>query len=329
MALDLDGSLESLGNSMDDLANALASTGECALTRFRSTSPRQQEGEMTPAFRWWWSRWWRYGRGLAIDRLLPAVDVIHVAGLATPPTRRVPLIISVDDLRPLRDESRWHLRTRQLQRAVARGATLVASSRTASLEVREVLQAARPNVVVVAPAVPRVAPTLNGRNLVVNVTGARERLVSRLPVFAAFAKARGARVVVIASKGVAPLVEPWRDVITAVPRREARAALADARIVVHISDGARFPSFAIAAMSAGVPTLARSTRINRELLDGAATLLSDEDDLEDALTASWENEALRAVLIAAGLDRASDYSPERAAEGYARLYREVVQGWTP
>ena len=33
---------------------------------------------------------------------------------------------------------------------------------------------------------------------------------------------------------------------------EARAALSNAHVVMHLSDGARFPSFAIAAMSAGV-----------------------------------------------------------------------------
>ena len=87
------------------------------------------------------------------------------------------------------------------------------------------------------------------------------------------------RVEAVTSANVAQRIRTWGVDVTLRPRSEARAALADARVVLHISDGARFPSFAIAALAAGVPTIARATAINRELLGGAAALAEGDDDV--------------------------------------------------
>ena len=326
VGLDLDGSLESLGNSMTDLADALVASGECELVRFR-TLHRAGPGEYPVAGRALWAPWWRRSLGRPVDALLAAVDVVHVAGLATPPCRRVPLVVSVDDLRPLRGESRTHQRINQLRRAVGRGATLVASSRTASHEVLEVLGVERHQVVVVPPAVPLVAPTVDGRDLVVNVTGSIERFEQMAPALIRAARTEGARVVVLASATVGQRVAATDLEVTVRPRAEARAALAQARVVVHLSDGARFPSFAIAAFAAGVPTLARSTTINRELLAGAAELLTEEHDVAATVTELLTSDARRAIMVAAGRSRALDYAPSTAARAYAALYRDVVRGW--
>jgi glycosyltransferase involved in cell wall biosynthesis len=110
------------------------------------------------------------------------------------------------------------------------------------------------------------------------------------------------------------------------PRSEARQALANARVVLHISDGARFPSFAIAALAAGVPTIARATAINRELLSGAAALTESDDDVVPLLEDLWDSPARRAITIAAGRSRAQDFAPTNAARAYVALYREVVRG---
>ena len=328
VALDLDGSLESLGNSMDDLADALAATGGCELVRFRST--HAPTGADVHLFgRWLYQVAWRQGRGRAIDALLPPVDLVHVAGVATPPTRGVPLVISADDLRPLRGESRTHQRVTQLRRALAHGATLVASSRTASHEVLDVLDVERHQVVVVPPAVPTVEPTVDGRDLVVNVTGAVERLLDVVDSLVELGQRVGARVVVLASDEAGARLRSRTSAMSVRARRDARTALADARAVLHLSDGARFPSFAIAALAAGVPTVARSTAINRELLGGAAVLVERNEDVVGALEEIVTRESHRAVLIAAGRDRAVDFAPATAATAYLALYREVVQGWAP
>lgn len=327
VGLDLDGSLESLGNSMTDLADALTDSGECELIRFR-TLTSAGEGEVRVAMHSLWAPLWRRSLGRPVDAMLPRVDVIHVAGLATPPTRSTPLIISVDDLRPLREESRTHQRIVQLQRAVRHGAMLVASSRTASHEVQEVLGVARNQVVVVPPAVPTLAATTAGRELVVNVTGLVDRFLALAPELVRFTTRHDARLVVLASSSAGQRIRSSDLNLIVRARREARDALAQARVVIHISDGARFPSFAIAAFAAGVPTIARSTSINRELLQGAAALSTSDEDAMATLDDLWDNEARRAVMIAAGHSRAADFAPSTAARAYAALYRDVVRGWT-
>jgi hypothetical protein len=329
VGLDLDGSLESLDNTMDDLADALAKIDGVELFRFRSLNSSTSRNEVSIHLRRLWSPLWRRSLGPSLDRRLPHVDVVHVAGILTPPTKSVPLIISVDDLRPLRGESRAHQRIKQLRRAVEHGAVLVASSRSASHEVQEVLELRRSEIVVVPPAVPLVVATQNGGDLVVNVTGVRKPFLELAPELLKFTESVGARLVAVTSSAVGQRIRSSGLPIRSLSRRDARAAIGSARLVLHMSDGARFPSFAIASLSAGVPTLARSTSINRELLSGAAALVANDDEALDVLRDVWFNDAKRAIMIAAGHARAVDFAPDTAAKAYARLYRNVVRGWNP
>lgn len=327
VGLDLDGSLESLGDSMTELADALTALGGCELVRFHTAST-PGPGERRLALRALWSPLWRRSLGRAIDRMLPPLDIVHVAGLATPPTATTPLVISVDDLRPLRDETRIHQRVTQLKRAVARGAVLVASTRTASHEVLQVLDAPRSRVLVVPPAVPHVASTIDGHDLVVNVTGLVDRFLTIAPALSRFCDSHGARLVALTSSPAGQQVRSSGVSVAVRARRDARSALGDARVVLHISDGARFPSFAIAALGAGVPTIARATSINRELLDGAAALMTSDEETLGSLEEIWSSESRRSIMIAAGRSRAVDFAPATAARAYAALYRGVVRGWS-
>jgi glycosyltransferase involved in cell wall biosynthesis len=313
---------------MTDLANALDATGECELVRFHSRSPATSPNEVRLTFHSLWTPLWRRSLGPSLDRLLPPVDVVHVAGRLTPRTKSIPLIISVDDLRPLRGESREHQRIAQLRRAVSHGATLVASTRSASHEVQSVLGIERARVVVVSPVVPLVQPTLNGTAIVVNLTGVVKPFLQLAPELVAFAKSHGTHVVALASAKVAQRIHSKDSAVRLMTRSEARGALADARVVLHISDGARFPSFAIAALAAGVPTIARATTINRELLSGAAALTEDDGEVMPLLKELWESSTRRAIAMAAGRARAEDFAPATVARAYAALYREVVRGWT-
>jgi phosphohistidine swiveling domain-containing protein len=328
VGLDLDGSLESLGNSMTDLADALDRTGECDLVRFRSRTSASSASEQHLSLRGLWSPLWRRSLGRSIDGLLDEVDVIHVAGLATPPTGTTPLLISVDDLRPLRGEARTQMRITQLKRAVERGAILVASSRSASHEVIAVLGVQRSRVVVVPPAVPVVEPTIDGADLVVNITGVDDLFLALAPQLVEFCKEKGSNVVALASAAAGQKITSQGLCVTVRARRDARDALRNARVVLHLSDGARFPSFAIAAMSAGVPTIARATGINRELLEGAAALVANDADVVNVLGEVWSNAARRSIMIAAGQSRAVDFEPDTAARAYLSLYHEVVRGWS-
>jgi hypothetical protein len=312
---------------MTDLADALDATRRCELVRFRSGSSPTSSDETRLALRPLWTPLWRRGLGPSLDRLLPPVDVVHVAGRATPPTKSTPLIISVDDLRPLRGESREQLRITQLRRAVRHGATLVASTRSAGDEVRRVLNVERTRVVVVPPAVPLVQPTTEGTNVVVNLTGVVEPFFRLAPELMRFAQSHGAHVVVLASTKMSQQIRARGLDVVLQARSDARRALSEARVVLHVSDGARFPSFAIAALAAGVPTIARATTINRELLSGAAVLTEDDDEVGPALLELWESPSRRAIMIAAGRSRAEDFAPATAARAYVALYCEVVRGW--
>ncbi len=327
VGFDLDGSLESLGNSMVELGDALEATGECTLVRFRTRQAAQQSGEVRLPQRSLWLPLWRRSLGRSLDGLLPPVDVVHLAGLATPPSKVIPLVISVDDLRPLRGETRLHQRAHQLKRAVEHGARIVASTRTASHEVQEVLGIERSQITVVSPVVPKVHTTVDGRNLVVNVTGLTDRFLTLAPELVRFASSKDALVIVVASaKSSQQIRSRGLDIVT-LPRERAREALGEGWVVLHISDGARFPSFAIAALAAGVPTLARSTSINRELLGGAAALVESDHDTMATLSEVWENQSYRAVLQAAGQIRATDFDATTVARAYVALYRDVVRGW--
>jgi hypothetical protein len=326
VALDLSGTDEPLGNGMALLAMALSERDDTSVVRFHSGRERPGDGEAPLATRGLWRPLWRTGRGRRIDDLLPAVDVVHVGGLATPPTRSCPLVISVDDLRPLRDDTRGRLRTAQLRRAVGNGAQLVATSRAASLEVQRALGLSRENVVVVTPAVAWDADVHDGHNLVVNLTGRTDAFISLSSTLAAMAQRRHAEVVVLASAEAQARLRAVGVVATLRSRRHAATVLSDARVVVHLSDGARFPRFAIASLAAGVPVLATTTQVNRELLDGAA-VLADEADQESfvgAIEELWENDSRRAVLRAAGRVRSGDFAPASAAARHRALYDDVV-----
>ena len=70
----------------------------------------------------------------------------------------------------------------------------------------------------------------------------------------------------------------------------------------------------------------RATSINRELLDGAAALAESDEEILEILDDVWDSASRRAIMIAAGRDRATDFSPATAARAYALLYRDVVRG---
>ena len=326
VALDLDGSLESLRNSMTELAAALRGRPDCQLVAFRSRTAATAADEIALRGRHLWGPLWRRSLGPAIDKQLGMPDVVHVAGLATPPTGATPLIISVDDLRPFRDDARTQHRVEQLRRAVARGARIVASSRTAAHEVQEVLGLERTQLAVVRPPVGSISRTVEGRRLVVSVTGQSERFLYVAPQLLSFAQSVHADVVVVGSSALATRLRSSNLPVTFLHRRNATLALAQARVVISMSDGARFPSLAIAALGAGIPTMARATEINRELLGGAAALIFEDDEILPTLRELWGDEARRAIATAAGLARANDFVPAEVASVYASLYADVARG---
>jgi hypothetical protein len=316
---------------MELLASSLERQDLAEVVRFRTANWDVDEPGVATVHRRLWAPLWRRSRGRAIDRLLGPVDVVHVSGRATPPTRASALVIWVDDLRPLRDDSRGRHRVAQLRRAVDHGAQLVATSRIASLEVQRALGLSRENVVVVAPPVAWSREDAVAKHLVVNVTGLTDAFVRLAPALFEIAGRRSARVVVLASHEASARIRHSGLDVDLQPRRRAGEVLSVARVLVHLSDGARFPSVAVASMAAGVPVCATATELNREILGGAAEMADGTEATAFAAMVDdvWENESKRAVMTAAGRDRAADFAPDQAARAFADLYHIVLSRERP
>ena len=328
IALDLDGSLESMSNTTLALAEALQRIQSLELREFHSSSKRSSTDELRIRRRRWRQRRWRVGRGKAFDKLFPSVNLLHVAGDTLPPTRYIPLVISLDDLRPLRSRAKMHPRIRDLQRALNHGATLVVSTRTGAHEVSAILRSRRNQIVTAPPLVPTQPLVTSGKCLVVNVAGGQDRLLARLPDISAFAKTVNAEILIIGSKDVNKEIRDKVGKIRLVTRSKATEALQRARVVIDISDGARFPSFCVAALSAGVPTMARFSDINFEVLGGSAALVEPEQDFMETLREIWHNDSRRKLMRAAGIERARDFEPNTVAQQYHTIYRDILRDYS-
>ena len=327
VGIDLSGSLEPMGDTMNDLAVSLTERG-IDMVPFASSSGRHR---ITPrrTFRTPISQLWRHGYGPAIDRFLVDVDVIHVAGRQIPPTLRTPLVVSVDDLRPLIDNDDTN-RVAQLQLAVARGAIVVATSYAARRRVVRALNVEAHDVAVAFPAVPRLGKPQTRRFIVVSVTGAVHHFLSMAPDIVQHAKALNLSVVALASKEAGSLIRSQAPEVSVAPRHSARKLLGDAHTVIHLSDGARFPSLPIAAIGCELPVVTTSTDVNRELLEGCVDFISADDTTEAmaVISRTLSDAPHRGLLASAGQTRARDFTPDVAAQRYEGLYRDAVASWS-
>lgn len=326
VALDLAGSLEPMGDSMVALSDSLVERG---IDVVPYATVRGKYGSLRPRrFYEPLPRMWRHGRGVAIDRLLPPVDIVHVAGPHVPPTVRTPLLISVDDLRPLisRDDER---RVGQLQRAVSRGALIVATSYAARRQVVSALSLEARDVAVVSPVVPTVPHSLDRRHVIVSVTGMVDYFIELAPSIVDVARQLGISVVALASREAESKIDARTTGVRVESRHRARYVVAEAHSVIHLSDGARFPSLPIAAMGCGIPTAATSSDVNRELLEGCVDLvpMDDANEARSIITRLLVDEAHRTLVSAAGPVRAADFTPQVVAQHYDDLYRDAVAGW--
>jgi len=327
VAIDLDGSLEPMGDTMNELAMALLDRG-VDLIPFASARGHHRIAPQR-TFSAPLSQLWRRGHGPAIDRFLPRVDVVHVAGRQVPPTLRTPLVVSVDDLRPL-IESDESARGAQLQLAVARGAILVATSYAARRRVVGALGLDASDIAVAFPAVPTLSPPHVARHVVVSVTGVVDQFLAMAPAIVHCARELNLTVVALASREAGHKIRAQAPDVIVAPRDRARHMLGEAHTVIHLSDGARFPSLPIAAVGCGLPVVATSTDVNRELLEGCADLIAENDPSEAlaVIVRAMTDEVHRRLLASAGRPRAQDFTPDVAAQRYEGLYRDAVASWS-
>ena len=126
-------------------------------------------------------------------------------------------------------------------------------------------------------------------------------------------------------------VSPVRDRIVRtgwVAPRALAALLSGAAVLAYPSvyEGFGFPP--LQAMRAGVPVVASGAGSLPEVLGDGALLVEPgtQEDLIEALTACLDDEAMRARLVAAGQQRAAEFTWERCGAGLEALYRDARAG---
>lgn len=299
--------------------------------------------------------WTAAGRP-ALERLTSRADVVHVLSPFAPVPSRAPQVWTVHDTFPL-DNPQWSGRIdgwaarRALDRigagdgpvitptaAVARRATEVAGIDPARIRVvPEGVSAAfhtppgraeraalcrrygvadgaylltlgavtpRKNLTVVADALRGLRPGPNGPDLLVVGTVAPGGAATRAAL-----ETLGARVILA---GYAP-------------EADLPGLVAGARGVLHPARDEGFGLVALEAMAAGTPVLAGDVPAVAEVTGGAAELLDPDDDAAwgAAIDRLRTDDGRHGALAAAGRDRASAFTWERAAAATLAIYEEA------
>jgi len=111
-----------------------------------------------------------------------------------------------------------------------------------------------------------------------------------------------------------------------VPARELRALYALARGFVYPSLWEGFGLPLLEAMSCGCPVVASGVSSIPEVAAGAAVLVDPNrvDDIAGGIAAVWEETSMRADLIRRGLERARNFTWDRAARETAAVYEAAL-----
>jgi glycosyltransferase involved in cell wall biosynthesis len=286
---------------------------------------------------------WPPVEALARDRF----DVVHSASPLLIPSRSAARVVTIHDLDFLDHPERTRAEIRRDYPALAarhaqRADQIIVSSRFTAGEVARRLNVPADRVALVPPGAPRWVPrsrtdgagyllffgTLEPRKNVGTLLEAYGRLLGRLPsapdlVLAGAAPPSAAGW--LAALARTPLAGRARHVGYVAPeRREAVYHGALALVMPSFTEGFGFP--VLEAMTAGVPVVAANRGSLPELVGDAAILFdpADPDALASALErvvcdAAWAREATRR-----GLDRASRYRWETAADALAAVYRRAL-----
>ena len=246
---------------------------------------------------------------------------------ALPLARRVPAVVTIQDLSWERDPSVMSLRTRLTFKTVvpraARGAVRVlAISERTKRDVVELYGVPQDKVVVTPLGVdPAFKPSADGHDSYLLYVGAIEP--RKQPLLAAdAARALDRKLVVVGPTKEQPLADELRrrgaDVRGYVTKDELVRLYQQAACLVFPS---RFEGFGlpiVEAMACGTPVAAFPDAAVREVAGDAAVL---GDDVTECVRTAL---ARRESLAAAGLERARAFTWEETARKTADVYREAI-----
>lgn len=301
-----------------------------------------------------WARW----GAPRVDRHLPDVDLVHGTNYVVPPTRR-PRLVSVYDCWALDNAESVgtdvRLAMRVLERSIAEGVAVHASSHATARRLREIFPGVDVTVVHLGP------PTFRSTHSAANATEPAGSDVSFDPTHGApYALAIGTiekrknlptlvcawsriaddelHLVLAGSPGddtaavervvadLAPDVRRRIHVVGRVDDATARTLLRRARVLVYpsLDEGFGFPL--LEAMAAGVPIVASDAGSIPEVAGDAAVLVGahDVDALAGAIGRVHCDDSLRTALVTAGGRRLGQFSWERTAREMLDLYRRIA-----
>ena len=293
-----------------------------------------------------WALWDR--TGFPPVEWLVRCDVFHATNFVAPPSRTVPMVVTVHDVGFLRRPEEVSPAVRRMARVLPdvlrRAAAIIAVSGFTREELAGWLPEVAAKVTVVhngshsraAPPSPRTAEGAPYA-LMLGTLEPRKNLPLALDALRIL-RSRGVDLRLVLAGGPSPLLD--------VPALLRERGLAEAAVsctgylddtrVSELLAGAgavAFPSLyegfgmpLVEAMEAGVPVVGVRAGATPETV-GAASLLVEPGDAEgfaDALERAVFDDGARAALIAAGHAQASQFSWERAGAATLDIYRGVI-----
>ena len=284
------------------------------------------------------------------DRFLGSPDVVHGTNYVVPPCRS-PQVVSVYDCWFLRNPTfargEVHRAGRVLRRAIARGATVHASSASTAAAIAELFPGSRVATIPLAalpvpePSTEPPIPSLVGRPYIaaIGTLERRKNLPVLVEAFGLLASERGEVLLVLAGSdgddrpainAAIDRLDPAtarRVVMTGRIDEPARSWLVRKATVLaypSLDEGFGFPL--LDAMQVGVPIVA-SNRGSIPEVCGSAGLLCDADDavgLADNLALAVFDADTRARLLSASAAQLESFSWQRCAADLATLYRRLA-----
>lgn len=301
--------------------------------------------------------WFRVGLPLPLDRLVPGFDVFHGVNFLVPPLARALGVVTIHDLNFLVDP-RWaparlgRFLRRAVPASVRRADLVVADSRATAADIVRFLRVDPGRVRVVYGGVDP-AENLHPADALLDAFGLEPGFIlfigrveprKNLPgLVAAYNLLRQKYpdltrpLVIIGAPGW--LYDDFLTALTTSPFRadirwlrglsdtEVAALLGQAGVLVYPSFYEGFGLPVLEAMAAGVPVVTSDRASLPEVAGDAAWLVDPEEPaaIAEAIYAALTDEAARVRAVAAGRERAANFTWEAAAETLLDIYRETLR----
>ncbi|MGH3137013.1 MAG: glycosyltransferase family 4 protein [Gaiellaceae bacterium] len=264
---------------------------------------------------------------VTLSRRTSDLDVLHCTTFRGPSNARVPTVLTVHDLAILRSPGafpRWHrLYGRAgLTRVLRAADAIVAVSEFTKRETVELAGVAAGRIRVVPNGVDSVfapnGPRAEGDYVLAVATLEPRKNLARV---VEAARAAGVELRVVGARGWGGVeVSGW---VGEIPDAELAALYRGARCVVYPSLYEGFGIPVLEAMACGVPIVTSLGTATEEVAGGAAILV---DPLDVVSIADGIQQALarREALVSLGLERAREFTWQRAADSIVELWRELA-----